>query len=99
MPTLIMGAVPATETAASNGLNSVMRTLGSTIASAVLGVVLAGNLVTANGVTTPSAGAFQTTFVISAIAAAVGVLFTIFIPKHHAAVRGASLPGDEGRDS
>jgi MFS family permease len=92
MPTLIMAAVPATETAASNGLNSVMRTLGSTIASAVLGVVLAGNLVTANGVTTPSASAFQVTFVISAIAAAVGVVLTVFIPRHSAAVRGASLP-------
>ncbi|WP_371741900.1 MFS transporter [Herbiconiux sp. VKM Ac-2851] len=92
MPTLIMAAVPATETAASNGLNSVMRTLGSTIASAVLGVVLAGNLVTANGVTTPSASAFQVTFVISAVAAAVGVVLTVFIPRRAAAVRGASLP-------
>ncbi len=92
MPTLIMAAVPATETAASNGLNSVMRTLGSTIASAVLGVVLAGNLVTANGVTTPSASAFQVTFVISAAAAVVGVVLTVFIPRHSAARRGASLP-------
>jgi MFS family permease len=92
MPTLIMAAVPATETAASNGLNSVMRTLGSTIASAVLGVVLAGDLVTANGVTTPSAGAVQITFVISAAAAAVGVLFTVLIPRFHTAKRGASLP-------
>ncbi|MGD8193365.1 MFS transporter [Herbiconiux sp. P18] len=95
MPTLIMAAVPATETAASNGLNSVMRTLGSTIASAVLGTVLAGNLVTANGITTPSSSAFQLTFAISAAAAVVGVLLTVFIPRHHAAVRGASLPGDE----
>jgi predicted MFS family arabinose efflux permease len=33
MPTLIMRVVPPTETAAANGLNSVMRTLGSTIAA------------------------------------------------------------------
>ena len=33
MPTLIMAAVPSSETAASNGLNSVMRTLGSTAAA------------------------------------------------------------------
>lgn len=29
MPTLIMHSVPPTETAAANGLNSVMRTLGT----------------------------------------------------------------------
>ncbi|WP_382309592.1 MFS transporter [Herbiconiux sp. UC225_62] len=92
MPNLIMGAVPATETAASNGLNSVMRTLGSTIASAVLGVVLSSNLVTVGSVTTPSASAFQLAFVISAIAAVVGVVFTVFIPRHHKAFRRASLP-------
>ncbi|MDO9398970.1 MAG: MFS transporter [Herbiconiux sp.] len=92
MPTLIMGAVPATETAASNGLNSVMRTLGSTVASAVLGVVLSANLVTANGDTTPSMQGFQLAFVISAVAAAVGVVFTVFIPRHHRAYERASLP-------
>jgi len=92
MPTLIMGAVPATETAASNGLNSVMRTLGSTVASAVLGVVLSTGLVTENGVTTSSSSAFQTAFVISAVAAVVGVVFTFFIPRHHKAYQRASLP-------
>ncbi len=97
MPNLIMGAVPATETAASNGLNSVMRTLGSTVASAVLGVVLTGNLVTVGGVTTPSSSGFQTAFVISGIAALVGVAFTVFIPRHHAAYRKASIPdADDG---
>jgi len=92
MPTLIMAAVPASETAASNGLNSVMRTLGSTVASAVLGVVLSANLVTANGVTTPSASGFQTAFVISAVAAVVGVLFAVFLPKHHTRYDRASIP-------
>ncbi|MCS5732129.1 MFS transporter [Herbiconiux sp. CPCC 203386] len=92
MPNLIMGAVPATETAASNGLNSVMRTLGSTIASAVLGVVLTTGLVTVGDVTTPSASAFQLAFVISAIAAVVGVVFTVFIPRHHKSYDRASLP-------
>jgi MFS family permease len=92
MPNLIMGAVPATETAASNGLNSVMRTLGSTIASAVLGVVLAANLVTVGSVTTPSANGFQLTFVISAAAALVGVVFTLLIPRRHTPYERASIP-------
>jgi MFS family permease len=92
MPNLIMGAVPATETAASNGLNSVMRTLGSTIASAVLGVVLSANVVTVGAVTTPSASGFQLAFIISAVAAVVGVVFTLFIPRHHRAYDRSSIP-------
>ncbi|WP_378148234.1 MFS transporter [Cnuibacter sp. UC19_7] len=92
MPNLIMGAVPATETAASNGLNSVMRTLGSTIASAVLGVVLTTNVVTVGAVTTPSFDAFRIAFGVSIAAAVVGVLLTAFIPRHHRAYGDASLP-------
>jgi len=41
MPSLIMGAVPRTEIAAANGFNSLMRSLGASIGSAVIGVVLA----------------------------------------------------------
>ena len=77
-----------------------MRTLGSTIASAVLGVVLSSSLVTVGDVTTPSASAFQLAFVISAIAAVVGVVFTVFIPRRHKAYRQASIPdaGDAAVD-
>ena len=57
MPTLIMRAVPPEETAAANGLNSVMRTLGSTIAAALVGVILATNIDTAGF---PTADAFRT---------------------------------------
>ncbi|MGG7510043.1 MFS transporter [Plantibacter sp. YIM 135249] len=92
MPTLIMGAVPASETAASNGLNSVMRTLGSTIASAAMGAILSANLVTVGDVTTPSAAGFQLTFIICAIAAVVGVVFTLFIPRAGRHYAQASLP-------
>jgi MFS family permease len=97
MPTLIMGAVPATETAASNGLNSVMRTLGSTVASAVLAVVLAANLVTADGVTTPSVPGFQLAFIISIAAALVGVVLAALVPRHHRAYSRASMPDADDR--
>ncbi|WPO87016.1 MFS transporter [Herbiconiux sp. KACC 21604] len=92
MPTLIMGAVPPTETAASNGLNSVMRSLGSTVASAVFGVVLATQTVTVGDVTTPSAWGFQLSFIVSLAAAAVGVLLVMLIPRRHSAYGRASLP-------
>ena len=40
MPALIMSAVPASETAAANSLNTLMRAIGTSISSAVAGVVL-----------------------------------------------------------
>lgn len=92
MPTLIMAAVPASETAASNGLNSVMRTLGSTAASAVIGLILASNIITVDGVTTPNAFGFQLSFGICAAAAVIGVVFTLMLPKHQPRDDTASLP-------
>ncbi|MFA1549652.1 MFS transporter [Actinomadura chokoriensis] len=41
MPALIMGSVPLSETAAANGFNTLMRSLGTSIGAAVIGVVLA----------------------------------------------------------
>ncbi len=41
MPALIMGAVPLRESAAANSLNTLMRSIGTTSAAAVVGVMLA----------------------------------------------------------
>ena len=81
MPTLIMNAVPPSETAASNGLNSVMRTLGSTVAATIVGVVLSTQVVVADGIAIPTTGAFQLSFGLGAVVALVGVLIALFIPK------------------
>lgn len=100
MPTLIMAAVPATETAASNSLNSVMRTLGSTLASAVLGVVLASHLIGSGDTATPSADGFRLAFIISGAAAVAGVLIAVFIPRHHRGYSKASIPdADDARSA
>lgn len=81
MPTLIMHSVPSTETASANGLNSVMRTLGSTIAATVAGLVLAAHSVTVNGIEIPADTGFSTMFAIATAVLVVGVLFAIFIPS------------------
>ncbi len=81
MPTLIMNAVPPTETAAANGLNSVMRALGSTIAATVGGLVLASGSVITHGVAAPADGAYRTMFIIAAGILLAGVVVAAFIPR------------------
>ncbi|WP_258062342.1 MULTISPECIES: MFS transporter [unclassified Rathayibacter] len=81
MPTLIMHAVPASETAAANGLNSLMRTLGTTLSSAVTAGVLAQLTVSVGDVQLPSSQGFETTFVIGAIGALVAVALGLLIPR------------------
>lgn len=49
MPTLIMATVPITETAAANGLNTLVRALGAAIASAMVTVVFRANETTLGG--------------------------------------------------
>ncbi|WP_439651117.1 MFS transporter [Nocardia panacis] len=85
MPALIMGAVPITETAAANGLNSLMRSVGTSSSSAVMGVVLAHMTMKLGHFTFPAKDAFHTTFLISVAAAVVGVLFALCIPMRKSA--------------
>lgn len=74
MPALIMGAVPATEKAAANGFNSLMRSLGTSIASAVIGVVLAVNARSMGGVSIPAHDSFVISLLIGCGAAIVATL-------------------------
>ncbi len=81
MPALIIGAVPVSETAAANGLNSLMRSIGTSSAAAVISVVLASMTVTLGTATIPSFDAFRATFVIAIVAAIVALVFASLIPK------------------
>lgn len=60
MPALIMSAVPLTETGAANGFNALMRSLGTSVGAAVVGVVLAQMTTTAGGFTFTSEAGFRT---------------------------------------
>ncbi|MFM9919838.1 MFS transporter [Lacisediminihabitans sp. H27-G8] len=81
MPTLIMRVVPPTETAAANGLNSVMRTLGSTIAATVVGLIISSHLVISGGTAIPTSEAFRIIFTIGSSVALVGAIVAFFIPR------------------
>jgi MFS family permease len=85
MPALILSAVPATETAAANGLNSLMRSIGTSSSAAVTGVVLSHMTMPYNGALVPSQTGFRTAFLIGAAAAALSVGLAAFIPGRRAA--------------
>ncbi|MEV0245194.1 MFS transporter [Nocardia sp. NPDC050712] len=80
MPALIMGAVPITETAAANGLNSLMRSVGTSTSSAVMSVVLAHMTIQLGTHVLPSREGFHTTFFIAMAAAVVAIALTACIP-------------------
>lgn len=60
MPTIIMGAVPRSETGAANGLNTLMRSLGTTGGAAIIGLVLADMTIDFHGTVLPSETGFHT---------------------------------------
>ncbi|MFC6543682.1 MFS transporter [Nonomuraea salmonea] len=100
LPALIASATPAAETGAANALNTLMRMIGSSIGSAVIGTVLAGTAYQLGGVTVPSLAGFRASFLIAAGAMAIGVLTALFLPREphrhsrprHPSGVGPSLP-------
>ncbi|MEJ2864109.1 MFS transporter [Actinomycetospora flava] len=84
MPSLIMAAVPVEQTAAANSLNNLMRALGTSVASAVAGVLLA-SLVSAAGV--PTEAAFVLVMLLGAGAAVVAVAIVAAIPPQRPVAR------------
>ncbi|MDG4664434.1 MFS transporter [Mycobacterium sp. 236(2023)] len=81
MPTLIIRAVPESETGAANGLNTLMRSLGTATAAAVIAVVLARSTVEVGGTPVPSADGFQVAFFFGLGAAILCTAIAVFIPK------------------
>ncbi|ANY25073.1 MFS transporter [Gordonia terrae] len=91
MPTLIMGSVPATEAGAAVGLNGLMRSLGTTIASAVMALILASATISLGGTEVPDESTFTWCFLVAAAAAFVGMAITLTIPSR----RGSSNVPEE----
>jgi MFS family permease len=81
MPALIMSAVPASETAAANSLNTLMRSLGTSSASAVAGVILAQMTMNLGGSAVPSENAFKVVLAVGAGAALLAFVVASFIPR------------------
>ncbi|MGW3229476.1 MFS transporter [Kitasatospora sp. NPDC001095] len=80
MPALIMSAVPLTATASANSFNTLMRSLGTSVSAAVMGVVLSQLTVTLGGHTLPSEGGFRVGLVIGCAVALIAAAVAAAIP-------------------
>jgi MFS family permease len=85
MPALIMGAVPASETGAANSLNTLMRSIGTSTASAVAGVILAQMTTRFGQTALPSENGFKAVLASGAGAALLAFAVAAFIPGQRAA--------------
>ena len=93
MPMLIMRSVPPSETGASNGLNALFRSLGTSTAAAVVAAVLATFATAQGGAQVPTPWAFQLSFILGGIGAVAAFAVGLFIPRGHAPQeRHPSLP-------
>ncbi|MES0838369.1 MFS transporter [Nocardiopsis tropica] len=82
MPGIILNAVDPAETGAANGLNQLMRSVGTSISSAIIGAVLAGTAQRFGAVELPTLEGFRISFVIAAGVALVGLILAAFLPGH-----------------
>lgn len=80
MPALIMAAVPQTETASANSVNSLMRAMGTSISAAVVGLVLAQMSVQSGDYSIPTESGFQTGLLIGCGVAVIAAVITLTIP-------------------
>ncbi|MFJ2562085.1 MFS transporter [Streptomyces sp. NPDC087568] len=81
LPALIVGAVPASETGAANGLNTLMRSIGTSVSSAVIGMVLANTAHHTGGLAVPSMHGFRVSFLIATAAVVVGLALALCPPR------------------
>ncbi|MBB4660662.1 MFS transporter [Conexibacter arvalis] len=80
MPSLILLGARRSQLAAANGLNTLFRSVGSSLASAIGGTLLASMTIGVGGHELPSLGAYRTLFAICAGAAVIGALIALAIP-------------------
>jgi MFS family permease len=80
MPALIMAAVPISETAAANSLNTLMRSIGTSVSSAIAGVILAQLTIELGPATVPSDSGFRLIMATGAGAALGALAIASFLP-------------------
>ncbi len=99
MPALIMGAVPQSETAAANGFNALMRSLGTTIGAAVIGVVLSQMTTPLGAVAVPSESGFRIALILGAGIAVIAAVLAAVIPASKPVERAVAIEAEPERVS
>lgn len=92
MPMIIMRSVPSNETGASNGLNALFRSVGTSTASAVMGGVLASMSIQVDGRAIPTREAFEVCFWLAIVAGIIAFLLTFLIPTRAPGEQHPALP-------
>lgn len=80
LPTLLMAAVPITQTAAANGINTLARAAGAALASAAVAALLAGSTIVVGDRVFPSEQAFTGIFIMGGVLALIGAGLALTIP-------------------
>ncbi|MFN2319784.1 MAG: MFS transporter, partial [Dermatophilaceae bacterium] len=96
MPTLIMRAVPITETASANGLNTLLRSIGTSSASALVAAVFAASVLSVGSEQVPTLTAYQIVFWAATAAALGGAFIAAFIRRPTRVEDGEVLPVPSG---
>ncbi|MCF8607255.1 MFS transporter [Gordonia sp. HY442] len=90
MPALIMQVVPTSQTGEANGVNALMRAIGTSTSTAVVGMLLTASTVstsTRSGtVVTPTISAYSATVLVCLAVCVVAFLSSMAIPRHTALV-------------
>ncbi|WP_033260580.1 MFS transporter [Amycolatopsis vancoresmycina] len=92
MPALVMGAVPVSETAAANSLNTLMRSIGTSVSSATAGLILARLTISFGPATLPSQNGFRLVLGMGSAAALIALAVAAFLPRWSPAVPAAARP-------
>lgn len=94
MPALIMSSVPLSETAAANSFNTLMRSLGTSVGAAVIGLVLSQMTTDLGGHALTSESGFRTGLIIGCGIALLSAAIAAVIPAVRAAA--GDLVADSG---
>ena len=92
LPNLINSHTPAAALAAANGINTLARSLGSTLASAVGGSLLASMTMALGGVEVPSLAGYRVLFAICAVSALIASVIGLVIARRGEPLAPATTP-------
>jgi MFS family permease len=93
MPTVVLGAVPATQAAAANGFNTLLRSLGTAVCSALLAALVSGGA----GAHQASSGDLRFMLWSAAAASGLAALFALVLVRRRAQVPAPQPGGAQER--